>query len=205
MAAAAVESTLRDPRAPDEAVQAEDPREGFAPPEGLTWPAPPLELSLLDLVPPAQLSPRERTVRSTPWPEGLRTLPLDAPTPTPDGSRPCRQERYLPHDARPLQTVELEYDAQGRVVQERIDDDSDGTIDLRVRYAWATDGLLAQKIERFGPQPSCEGKIPGYTVTTTYDYDQHGAWLGQRRRADGQVDPDSVGRRVTYDEAERPV
>lgn len=185
------------------AAPAVDPAEGFALPAGLLEPPSPLDVPWDELVAPADVPVAKRSPLAVPWPEGVELVP-PPPSTFASESRACRREHYLAHDPRPLRTVELEHDAKGRVVEQRVDDDTDGTIDLRSRYTFGADGKLLRVWERNGPQPSCSGKIPAWVVETTHRYDAHGVWLGGETRYGREVELGTVWRSTVYDAHGRP-
>jgi YD repeat-containing protein len=180
-----------------------DPAEGYAPPPAFLQPPTQLDVPWAELVPPADVPVAQRTPLVMPWPAGVELTPPKAPAPSSE-PRACRLAHFLPHDTRPLRTVEREHDAEGRVVEERIDDDTDGTIDVRIRYVFGPDGKLARERERFGPQPTCSGMQPAAITETTHRYDAHGVWLGGEVRYDGEVEQGTVWRNTSYDPRGRP-
>ncbi|MCA9654727.1 MAG: hypothetical protein KC501_32730 [Myxococcales bacterium] len=212
-----VEPVVATPERPAVSTQAEpeaeatEPRppprvsydEGFAPPPGLTDTPGPLEIDWSILVVPDGVPGSLRGPPASPW---STQAELGAPAP-PEllDPPPCRVERYLSHDLRPLRTVALQHDARGRVTRERIDDDTDGTIDLERRYAWGADGRLESLQEEHGPQPTCDGKVPGWAFRSDHVYDRHGTWLGAELRYDGELSEQGEWRSTQYDAAGRPL
>ncbi|MCX4242273.1 hypothetical protein [Paraliomyxa miuraensis] len=178
--------------------------EGFDPPPWLLEEPSTLHVSWADLVVPLSTVPPSITPATPAWPEDVETSPPQAPQPVLE-PRPCRREHYLAHDSRPLRTVALEYDARGRVVDERIDEDTDGTIDRRLRYTWTRDDVLVRVSERLAPEPTCDGLMPAIVYETTHHYDAHGVWLGSRMEQGGQLVSEGPWRSTLYDERGRPV
>lgn len=177
--------------------------EGFSPPPGLVRPPDPLAVdeSMLAEAKGAPASLRVEPV--APWSESAS---LDAPKlAEPTDDPPCRREHYLAHDARPLRTVALEHDARGRLTRERIDEDTDGTIDLDRRYGWGADGRLESLRERHGPQPACHGVDPAWVLHTEHRYDRFGTWLGALTREDGEIGDYPEWRHTAYDLDGRPL
>jgi YD repeat-containing protein len=123
----------------------------------------------------------------------------EVPVPLDDVSRPCRRQHFLPHDTRPLRTVDLRYDAAGRLVRERHDDDTDGTIDFESTWTWGADGRLERERHRTGKQPSCGGTIPESVEEVHHRHDAHGVWLGGQTTYDGRPEPKPAWRTTTYD------
>lgn len=177
--------------------------DGFAPPPGLTRAVDALELDPSQLARPEGTPSSQRVAAVEAWSE---LAELDAPPlATREDDPPCRREHYLPHDARPLRTVELEHDAHGRLIRERVDHDTDGTIDVVRRYTWGSDDRLETLVERFGPQPSCAGVVPGWVDQTEHLYDRHGTWLGAELRTDGEQAEENEWRTTRYDLDGRPL
>ncbi len=181
-----------------------DPNAGFDPPAKLMAEAPPLVVSVDRLTIPAGVEVQRRRPAVVPWPEDIDIAPPHPRPVTPTGDRPCRRQHFLPHDERPLLTIGFEYDAQGRVVRERVDDDTDGTIDFDHRYEWGADGRPSRHVERVGRQPSCEGPIRAHTQRHDYRYDRHGVWLGGEIVRDFMDDDVSSWHRTKYDGQGRP-
>jgi len=181
-----------------------DVGEGFVPPSSLTRDAERLEVDWKVLVDPASVPAAKRQPLAEAWPEAVELQPPDAGQPRLD-PLPCRSQHYLAHDPRPLRTVEFEHDAEGRVVRERIDNDTDGTVDLDLRYRWAADGRLESQQEGHGSEPSCAGPLPGWRLDMDHRYDGHGVWLGQEVLFNGELDDTPKWRRTDYDRAGRPI
>lgn len=185
--------------------RAADLDEGWAPPATLLEPAPEIRIDW-ERPPPTGVPASER--RPSPsqlqW-EHLVNFGPAAPTPLDDVSRPCRRHHFLPHDPRPLRTVELRYDHGGRLVRERTDDDTDGTIDFERSFTWGADGRIERERERTGPQPTCSAPLPESVVETHHRYDAHGVWLGGRIVYDGRPEEKTAWRTTRYDDAGRLV
>jgi YD repeat-containing protein len=173
--------------------------EPWSPPAGLTEPGAEVVIDWERPPPKGVRAAARRPTPSQPLWELLVDRPWQAPVPLDDVSRPCRREHYLAHDTRPLRTVELKYDAAGRVVRERIDDDTDGSIELEHEWTWGSDGLLEREHHRTGAQPSCGGRIPESVVETRHRYDAHGVWLGGQTFYDGRPEEKPSWRTTTYD------
>lgn len=145
---------------------------------------------------------RRRSPSQLQW-ELLVDAASTAPQPLDDVSRPCRRQHFLAHDTRPLRTVESKYDEAGRLARERVDDDTDGTIDLEHTYTWGADGLLERERHVTGAQPSCSGRIPESVVETRHRYDEHGVWLGGQTFYDGRAEDKTAWRTSAYDQEGR--
>ncbi len=181
-----------------------DPSEGFDPPADLTAAATPFAID--DTVPrePADVRPRDRRDLRLAWPPPVEVAPSH-PSEPPSAARWCRQEHYLEHDTRPLRTVALKRDRQGRPTRKRVDEDTDGTIDVDIRTTWSRDGRLARERTFHGPEPSCDGEIPGTRFDVGHRYDGFGVWQGERTLVDGQLDGSPRWHLNTYDDAGRPL
>lgn len=177
--------------------------DAWSPPAALREPAKELVIDW-ERQPPKGVSAKERrrTASQFRW-EFLVDRPWAAPTPLDDGSRPCLRQHFLAHDTRPLRTVALRYDAAGRVARERIDDDTDGTIELEHEWTWGSDGLLERELHRTSAQPSCSGRIPESVTEVRHRYDAHGVWLGGQNIYDGRPEEKTSWRLTTYDAQER--
>lgn len=177
--------------------------EAWVPPAALREPAKELVIDW-ERPPPKGVSAKER--RPAPsqfmW-EYLVDRPWMAPQPLDELSRPCLRQHFLAHDTRPLRTVALRYDAAGRVARERVDDDTDGTIELEHEWTWGSDGLLERERHRTAAQPSCSGPIPESVTETRHRYDAHGVWLGGQNIYDGRPEEKTSWRITTYDHEER--
>lgn len=175
----------------------------WSPPPALREPAKELVIDW-ERAPPKGVSAKLRKrAPSQPLWELLVDRPWSAPEPLDDVSRPCRRQHFLAHDTRPLRTVELRYDAGGRVTRERVDDDTDGTIELEHEWTWGADGLLEREHHRTSAQPSCSGRIPESVTEIRHRYDAHGVWLGGQTLYDGRPEEKTSWRTTTYDEHER--
>lgn len=177
--------------------------EAWVPPAGLREPAKDLVIDW-ERPPPQGVSAKGRRLAPSRfrW-EFLVDRPLATPTPLDDVSRPCLRQHFLAYDTRPLRTVVLRYDAGGRVVRERVDEDTDGTIELEHEWTWGSDGLLERELHRTSAQPSCSGRIPESVTVTRHRYDAHGVWLGGQIAYDGRPQEKPSWRMTTYDGEER--
>jgi len=202
--AGVVDTVEPPPREQESTAPSFDSDAGFDPPAKLMAEAPPLVVSVDRLTIPAGVEVERRRPAVVPWPEDIDLAPPHPRPPAPTSDRPCRRQHFLPHDVRPLLTVDFEYDAQGRVSRERVDDDTDGTIDFDHRYEWGTDGRPSRHVEQVGRQPSCDGPIRAHTLRHDYRYDRHGAWLGGEVVRDFMGDDVSSWHRTEYDGQGRP-
>lgn len=190
-----------DAAEPDAAEPAGAPAldEGYAPPPELVAPAPEIRIDWERPAPKGAPAGARTPTPSQPRWEALVDPPPSAPLPIDAASRPCRVQHFVPYDERPLRTVELRYDAAGRIVREIVDDDTDGSIESERTWAWGADGRLEHERERIPPQPSCTGKLPESVTEVRHRYDAHGVWIGGQTLYDGRLEAKTPWRTTTYD------
>jgi hypothetical protein len=173
--------------------------EGWSLPAGLLEPAPEAHLEWELPAPAGEAAPNRRPSPSQPQWEGMVDPAPSAPPAVDEVSRPCRRAHFLAHDTRPLRTVELRYDAAGRRVFERTDDDTDGTMEFESTWSYGADGRLERERHVTASQPSCGGRIPESVTETRHRYDAHGVWIGGQNRYDGRPEEQTAWRTTTYD------
>jgi len=179
--------------------RAADLDEGWSVPAGLLAPAPEARLEWELPPPPGEPAANRRPSPSQPQWEGMVDPAPSAPLAIDEVSRPCRREHFLAHDTRPLRTVELRYDTAGRRVSERMDDDTDGSIEFESTWTYGTDGRLERERHVTGAQPTCSGKLPKSSIEILHRYDAHGVWIGGQNRYDDRPEEKTAWRTNTYD------
>lgn len=173
--------------------------EGWSLPAGLLEPAPEIRIDWERPPPKGAPAAARRPSPSQPQWESLVDPAPSTLQPLDDAARPCRRQHFLPHDPRPLRTVDLRYDAAGRLVRELTDEDTDGTIDFEETYGWGADNRLERELHRTGKQPSCSGPLPESVVEIRHRYDAHGVWIGGQTSYDGRLEEKPAWRTTTYD------